>query len=187
MAQLDHAWWYVQTFFYCSGLFSYPSIFFFFSNEIEYCPSELCKELCRNFDGDCNESVDCFWQDGHTMFSWYHWKAHSFLKGNGGVVDVGEGSRRRLKSECIVWEKNKEKILLTSFYIWTTLNMFFLAVFLLVFPHVLLGLDMSGISALVDAVSKTFGKLRCCCFPAWSLFPSFLQMEVILITSLNQK
>lgn len=63
-------------------------------------------------------------------------------------------------------KKNKEKILLTSFYIWTTLNMFFLAVFLLLFTHVLLGLDMSGNSALVDAVSKTFGKLRCYCFPA---------------------
>jgi hypothetical protein len=24
-----------------------------------------CEELSWNFDGDCIESVDCFWQDSH--------------------------------------------------------------------------------------------------------------------------
>ena len=27
------------------------------------------EELSRNFDGDCIESVDCFWQNGHAYYS----------------------------------------------------------------------------------------------------------------------
>ena len=47
--------------------FSYPG-FFFISNEFENCCILLCEELSWNFDGDCIESVDCFWQDSHFYF-----------------------------------------------------------------------------------------------------------------------
>jgi hypothetical protein len=39
--------------------------FFFFLYEVEYCSFKICKKLCWNFDGNCLESVDCFWQDDH--------------------------------------------------------------------------------------------------------------------------
>lgn len=29
---------------------------------------KACKELYRNFDGDCVESVDCFWQNEHFYY-----------------------------------------------------------------------------------------------------------------------
>ncbi|KAL6084356.1 hypothetical protein STEG23_031659, partial [Scotinomys teguina] len=30
-------------------------------HKVEYCSFGVCGELCWDFDGDCNESVDCFW------------------------------------------------------------------------------------------------------------------------------
>ena len=39
---------------------SYPG-FFGFLYEVENCSFKVCKELCWNFDGNCIESVDCFW------------------------------------------------------------------------------------------------------------------------------
>ena len=33
-------------------------------DEFENCSFQLYEELIQNFDGDCIESVDCFWQDG---------------------------------------------------------------------------------------------------------------------------
>jgi hypothetical protein len=35
--------------------------FFVIPNEIENCSFYLCEELSRDFDGDCIESIDCFW------------------------------------------------------------------------------------------------------------------------------
>ena len=37
--------------------------FFVIPDEFENCSFYLCEELSWNFDGDCIESVDCFWQD----------------------------------------------------------------------------------------------------------------------------
>jgi hypothetical protein len=34
-------------------------------DEFENCSFSIYKELSWNFDGDCIESVDCFWQDSH--------------------------------------------------------------------------------------------------------------------------
>jgi hypothetical protein len=34
---------------------------FCFSDEFENCSFYPSEELSRNFDGDCIESVDCFW------------------------------------------------------------------------------------------------------------------------------
>ena len=34
-------------------------------NDFSNCSFYLYEELSLNFDGDCIESVDCFWQDGH--------------------------------------------------------------------------------------------------------------------------
>ena len=34
-------------------------------DEFENCSFYLYEELIWNFGGDCIESVDCFWQDGH--------------------------------------------------------------------------------------------------------------------------
>jgi hypothetical protein len=39
--------------------------FLLFSYHIENCSFNTCEELCWNFDGDCGESVDCFWYDVH--------------------------------------------------------------------------------------------------------------------------
>jgi hypothetical protein len=39
--------------------------FFIILDESANCPFYLCEELSWNFDGDCIESVDCFWQDSH--------------------------------------------------------------------------------------------------------------------------
>ncbi|KAL6086712.1 hypothetical protein STEG23_032488 [Scotinomys teguina] len=35
---------------------------FVFPYEVESCSFQVCEELCWDFDGDCIESVDCFWQ-----------------------------------------------------------------------------------------------------------------------------
>ena len=40
--------------------FGYP-VFFVFPYEVENCSFKVFKELWWNFDGDCIESVDCFW------------------------------------------------------------------------------------------------------------------------------
>ena len=40
--------------------FSFPR-FFAFPYQVEYCSFQVCEELCWDFDGDCIDSVDCFW------------------------------------------------------------------------------------------------------------------------------
>ena len=45
----------------CFGL----SCYFIFPYEVENCSVQDCKELHWNFDRDCIEPTDCFWQDGH--------------------------------------------------------------------------------------------------------------------------
>ena len=40
--------------------FGYPW-FSVFPYEVEYCSFEVCEELCLDFNGDCIESVGCFW------------------------------------------------------------------------------------------------------------------------------
>ena len=40
--------------------FSYPG-FFGIPYEVDYCSFKVCEELCWDFDGDCIESIDCFW------------------------------------------------------------------------------------------------------------------------------
>jgi hypothetical protein len=47
--------------------FRYPE-FFAIPNEFENFFFLLYEELSWNFDGDCIESVDCFWQDGHLKY-----------------------------------------------------------------------------------------------------------------------
>jgi hypothetical protein len=47
--------------------FCYPK-FFVIPDEFENCPFYLGEELSWNFDGDCIESVDCFWQDSHFYY-----------------------------------------------------------------------------------------------------------------------
>jgi hypothetical protein len=42
--------------------------FFIIPDEFENCPFYLSEELSWNFDGDCIESVDCFWQDSHFYY-----------------------------------------------------------------------------------------------------------------------
>jgi hypothetical protein len=39
--------------------------FFFIPDEFSDCPFSFVEELSWNFEGDCIESVDCFWQDSH--------------------------------------------------------------------------------------------------------------------------
>ena len=46
--------------FIVENCFGYPGVFFF-PYEVENCSLHISKELCWNFDGDCIESVDCFW------------------------------------------------------------------------------------------------------------------------------
>jgi hypothetical protein len=43
-------------------VFATLSFFFLIPNEFENCSS-------WNIDGDCIESVDCFWQDGHFYYT----------------------------------------------------------------------------------------------------------------------
>jgi hypothetical protein len=42
----------------------YPR-FFVIPDEFANCSFQFVEELSWNFDGDCIESVDCFWQDSH--------------------------------------------------------------------------------------------------------------------------
>jgi hypothetical protein len=46
--------------FIAKNCFSYPG-FFVFPFEIENCSFNVFENLCWNFDGDCVDSVDCFW------------------------------------------------------------------------------------------------------------------------------
>jgi hypothetical protein len=41
---------------------------FVIPDEFENCSFYLCEELNWNFDRDCIESVDGFWQDGHFYY-----------------------------------------------------------------------------------------------------------------------
>jgi hypothetical protein len=36
-------------------------LFFAFPDEFENCSFHVFEEWCRNFDGDCIESIDCLW------------------------------------------------------------------------------------------------------------------------------
>ena len=47
--------------------FSYPG-FLVIPNKFANCSFYLYEELSWNFDGDCVESVDCFWQGGHFYY-----------------------------------------------------------------------------------------------------------------------
>jgi len=47
--------------------FCYPE-FLVIPNEFAKCSFYLYKGLSRNFDGDCIESVHCFWQNGHLFY-----------------------------------------------------------------------------------------------------------------------
>jgi hypothetical protein len=47
--------------------FCYPRLFDF-PDEFANCPFYLGKELSWNFDGDRNESVDCFWQNSNFYY-----------------------------------------------------------------------------------------------------------------------
>jgi hypothetical protein len=42
--------------------------FFVIPDEFSNCPFSLSEELSWNFDGDCIEFVDCFWQDSHFYY-----------------------------------------------------------------------------------------------------------------------
>ena len=50
-------WQQIENFF-CYPLFIY--LFICIPDEVENCSFHLCEELCLNFDGYCNESLDCF-------------------------------------------------------------------------------------------------------------------------------
>jgi hypothetical protein len=44
-------------------------VFFVIPNEFENCPFQFYEKLSWNFDEDCMESIDCFWQDGHFYYT----------------------------------------------------------------------------------------------------------------------
>jgi hypothetical protein len=46
--------------FIVENCFGYPELFVFLY-EVDYCSFYVCEEVSWNFDGDCIESVDCFW------------------------------------------------------------------------------------------------------------------------------
>jgi hypothetical protein len=47
--------------------FCYPRLFAI-PDEFANGSFQLCGELSWNLDGDCNESVDCFWQGGQFYY-----------------------------------------------------------------------------------------------------------------------
>ena len=53
--------------FIVKSCFGYPG-FLVFPYKVEYCPFKVCEELCWDFDGDCIDSVDYFWQDCHFYY-----------------------------------------------------------------------------------------------------------------------
>ena len=40
--------------------FGYPGCLFF-QIKVDYFSFKVCEELCWDYDGDCIESIDCFW------------------------------------------------------------------------------------------------------------------------------
>ena len=50
------------SFFIVQDCFGYPRSTVF-PYRVGYCSFKVCEELCWDFNGDCIESVDCFWQD----------------------------------------------------------------------------------------------------------------------------
>ena len=59
--------WFRLNFFYCWEYF-FISWNFVIPNDFSNSSLYLYEEFRLNFDGDCIESIDCFWQDGH--FYW---------------------------------------------------------------------------------------------------------------------
>jgi hypothetical protein len=53
--------------FIAENSFYYP-MFFIFPDEFANCLLYLNEELSWNFDEDCIESVDCFWQESHFYY-----------------------------------------------------------------------------------------------------------------------
>ena len=47
--------------------FGYPG-FLISLYKLDYCSLKVCEEFCWDFDGDCIESIDCFWQNCHFYF-----------------------------------------------------------------------------------------------------------------------
>ena len=41
---------------------------FVYPYKVEYCSFKVCDGLCWDLDGDCIESVDCFWPDCHFYY-----------------------------------------------------------------------------------------------------------------------
>ena len=56
-----------RSYFIVENSLCYPGIFVI-PNEFENCSFELYEELSWTFDGDCIESEDCFWLDGHFYY-----------------------------------------------------------------------------------------------------------------------
>ena len=46
--------------FLVQNCFGFPG-FFVFPYKVDYCSLKVCEEFCWDFDGDCIESIDCFW------------------------------------------------------------------------------------------------------------------------------
>ena len=49
------------------GCFGYPGSFVS-PYKVEDYSFKVSEEMCWDFDGDCIESVDCFWQDCHFYY-----------------------------------------------------------------------------------------------------------------------
>ena len=47
--------------------FGYPG-FFVFPYKVDYCSLKVCEEFLWDFDGDCIESIDYFWQNWHFYY-----------------------------------------------------------------------------------------------------------------------
>ena len=52
--------------------FGYPVVLVF-PYDVEYCSLKVYEELYWDFDGNLNESVDCFWKDCH-----FYYIAHTY-------------------------------------------------------------------------------------------------------------
>jgi hypothetical protein len=51
-----------------SIVFAILGFFFFIQDEFSDYSFQIVEELSWNFDGDCIESADCFWQDSHFYY-----------------------------------------------------------------------------------------------------------------------
>ena len=58
-------WWYLKMFIYCTRLLQLFQIFLFFHTTLSIVLSRSVKKLWLNFNENCVESVDWFWQDSH--------------------------------------------------------------------------------------------------------------------------